>query len=401
MTVDSLKAASLRGFDVAVADIGDQLHLRHPLLSFDGDSTLYVARRFNWRDDPRALAVADPSEASELATLLPDAYWRQMESGDAVVVAGAGFVQAATNAGIQLETPEMSFARIHKSECWISTATQASFTELRTRLADEALVAFDEALGGAARERRRLSDRGSGALLVLRGCGTRWREDLAIRELACAKQNREFDLYRRQLDGFAIELDAQPDDLHRQVERHIDLAVSGRPEESGIEQNREFDLLQEMLDKFAFELRAQLDDLRKRVEHIELAVSRRPEVSGMERNHEYDLYRRLADRLATELDAQPGDVRRQVPQPQEVPRIQKQVMRLHNVLKQLSHEPHPVTIGSKGTLFSKLVASPEFFHLGAVIWREDPAIGFSAVQYSDSSSAEQSRLDTAAHQEAT
>ena len=223
------KTASLRGFDAAAADIGDQLHLRHPLLSFDGDRTLYVARRFNWRDDQRALTVADPSEASELATLLPDAYRRPIESGEAVVVAGAEFVQAVTDAGIQLDGSEMSFTRIHESKCWMSTAKQVDFEKLQTRLAKEALTAFDEALGSAARERCQLSEHGSGALLVLRGCGTRWREELAIRELAGAKQNCEFDLYRRLLDGFSIELDAQLDNLHRQVERHIELASSPRP----------------------------------------------------------------------------------------------------------------------------------------------------------------------------
>ena len=112
----------------------------------------------------------------------------------------------------------------------MSTATRGDFEKLQTRLAKEALTAFDEALGSAARERCLLSEHGSGApALVLRGCGTRWREELAIRELAGAKQDREFDLYRRLLDGFSIELDAQPDDLHRQVGRHIELAASQRP----------------------------------------------------------------------------------------------------------------------------------------------------------------------------
>ena len=223
------KTASLRGFDAAAADIGDQLHLRHPLLSFDGDRTLYVARRFNWRDNQRALTVADPSEASELATLLPDAYGRPIESGEAVVVAGAEFVKAVNDAGIQLDGSKMSFTRIHESKCWMSTATQGDFERLQTRLAKEALTAFDEALGSAAREQCQLSEHGSGALIVLRGCGTSWREELAIRELAGAKQNREFDLYRRLLDGFSIELDAQQDNLHRQVGRHIELAASQRP----------------------------------------------------------------------------------------------------------------------------------------------------------------------------
>ena len=60
---DRPETAMLRGFDVSVADIGDQLHLCHPVLSFEGDSTLYVARRLNWRNDQRALTIADPSGA--------------------------------------------------------------------------------------------------------------------------------------------------------------------------------------------------------------------------------------------------------------------------------------------------------------------------------------------------
>ena len=58
--VDERKSAILLGFDTAVADISDQLHLCHPLLSFEGDPTLYVARRLNWQNDQGALAVADP-----------------------------------------------------------------------------------------------------------------------------------------------------------------------------------------------------------------------------------------------------------------------------------------------------------------------------------------------------
>ena len=58
--VDERKSAVLLGFDTAVADIGDQQHLCHPLLSFEGDTTLYVARRLNWQNDQGTLAVADP-----------------------------------------------------------------------------------------------------------------------------------------------------------------------------------------------------------------------------------------------------------------------------------------------------------------------------------------------------
>ncbi len=148
-----------------------------------------------------------------------------MASGEAVVAAGVGFVQAAATAGIQLDGSEMSFARIHESECWITTATQALFAELETRLVDEARTAFDESLGDAARRGQHLSERGNAALLILRRCGPLRREDLAIRQLAGAKQNREFDLYRRLLIRFELELETQKDDLQKEVERYIALAA--------------------------------------------------------------------------------------------------------------------------------------------------------------------------------
>ena len=223
---DKHETAVLRGFDTAVADIGDQLHICHPLLSFEGDpNTLYVARRLNWRNHQRALAVADPSEASELATLLPDEHRQSIASGEAAVVAGAGFIQAAADAGIQLDGSEVSFVRTHESGCWITTATQALFAELRTRLVDEARTEFDKELGNAAGRRQRLSERGNAALFLLRRCGPLRREDLAIRQLAGARQNCEFDLYRRLLVRFELELETQKDNLHREVEQHIKLAA--------------------------------------------------------------------------------------------------------------------------------------------------------------------------------
>ena len=222
--VDEHKPAVLRGFDIAVADIGDELHLCHPLLSFEGDSTLYVARRLDWQNDRKALAIADPSEASDLGTLLPDTHEQAIVSGEAVIVVGTGFVQAAKAAGVQLDDSEMTFARVRDAECWIDIAMPASFEKLKTRLTDEARTAFDEALGDAARRKHHLSERGNAALLLLRRCGPRWRDDFAIRQLAGARQNRELDLYRRLLIRFALELDAQQSDLDKKAERHIVLA---------------------------------------------------------------------------------------------------------------------------------------------------------------------------------
>ena len=218
---DEYRSAVLRGFDTAVADIGDQLHLCHPLLSFEGDPTLYVARRLDWQNDPKALAATDPSEASDLGTLLPDTHAQAIASGEAVIAVGTGYVQAAEAAGVQLDDSEMTFARVRNAECRISVATPASFAKLKTRLADEARTAFDEELGDAARRGRHLSERGNAALLLLRRCGPRRRDDLAIRQLAGTLQNRDLDLYRRLLIRFALELGTQENDLDERAIRHI------------------------------------------------------------------------------------------------------------------------------------------------------------------------------------
>ena len=227
--VDEYRFAVLRGFDVAVADIGDELHLCHPLLSFEGDPTLYVARRLDWQNDRKALVAADPSEASDLGTLLPDTHKHAIASGEAVIAAGTGFVQAAKAAGVQLDGSEMTFAGVRDTECRISVATPASFAKLKTRLVDKARTTFDEELGDAARRGRRLSERGNAALLLLRRCGPRRQDDLAIRQLAGARQNRELDLYRRLLIRFALELGTPDNKLHNKTERHIALASASLP----------------------------------------------------------------------------------------------------------------------------------------------------------------------------
>ena len=219
--VDVGKPATLRGFHVSVADVGDQMHLCHPLLSFEGDHTLYLAHHLDWRNDPEALAIADPNEASELGTLLPAAYTRPIASGEGLVAVGVELVQAATTAEVELLESEIPFARVDDPECWIGVATPTLYTTLRTRLAEDARAAFDEALEDAAHRECRLSEHGNAALLLIRKCGTLRRDDFAIRQLAGVWQNKEPDLYRRLLIRFALELDAPEDVLHQRVQRHI------------------------------------------------------------------------------------------------------------------------------------------------------------------------------------
>ena len=224
--VDVRKTATLRGFNVSVADVGDQMHLCHPLLSFDGDSVLYIAHRLDWGNDPKALAVTDPDDAALLGTLLPKPHGRLIASGEGVIAVGAEFVQAATATKVQFPAPETPLAQIDGAECWMGVATPAIYTDLRNRLVDEARTAFDEELGNAARRGRLLSKCGNAALLLLRRCGPPRREDLAIRQLAGARQNKELDLYRRLLIRFELELKTPEDGLHQKAERHIELAAS-------------------------------------------------------------------------------------------------------------------------------------------------------------------------------
>ena len=214
--------AVLRGFDMAVPDIGDQLHLRQPLLSLRGSPTLYVARRVDWHADRQALAIVDDSEALELATLLPHGVQRHVTSGQGVIVAGAEFFQAASRVGFQLDG--FSGLRAADSECWMRVATPAEYVALKRELIDESRTVFDEELGKARRQRSRLTKRGNAAMLILRRCGPLRREDLAIRQLAAAKQNQDLDLYRRLLARFELELGQPEDRLHEQAKRHIKLA---------------------------------------------------------------------------------------------------------------------------------------------------------------------------------
>ena len=213
--------AVLRGFDMAVPDIGDQLHFRQPLLSFRGSLTLYVARRVDWQADGRALATVDPEDL-ELATLLPDGVQRHVTSGQGVIVAGAEFFQAASRVSFQLDG--FSGLPAADGECRMRVATPAEYIALKRELIDESRTAFDEELGKATRQRSPLTKRGKAALLVLRRCGPLRREDLAIRQLAAAKQNQDLDLYRRLLARFELELGQPENRLHEQAERHIELA---------------------------------------------------------------------------------------------------------------------------------------------------------------------------------
>ena len=213
----------LRGFDMPVADVGDQLHFRLPLLSFRGSPTLYLAGRVDWDADRQALlTVVDDPEDRELATLLTDGVSRSLAPGEGVIVAGAEFFHAASRVGDELD----GFSHLSASdcECWVHMAPPAEFVALQRKLIDQSRPVFDQELGKASRQRSPLMERGNAAMLVLSSCGPLRQEDLAIRQLAAARQNKDFDLYRRLLARFEHELGETEDRLHNQTGRHIELA---------------------------------------------------------------------------------------------------------------------------------------------------------------------------------
>ena len=261
--------AILRGFDMAVPDVGDQLHFRQPLLSFGENSTLYVARRVDWQADRQALAIVDDPKDLELATLFRDDVRWHIASGEGVAVAGAEFFQAASRVGFRMDGFSDLSATDH--EYSIRVATPTEFEALESELIDKSRGVFDQELGEAIRLQSRLTERGNAAMLILRRCGPLRQEDLAIRQLAAARQNRDFDLYRRLLARFELEL-AEPEDylreqaeqhglrtrswldeskshLHKQTERHIEqpvalegtLAVAEHARAEGIASGRDID----------------------------------------------------------------------------------------------------------------------------------------------------------------
>lgn len=199
----------LRGFDMPMPEIGDQLHFRMPLLSFRSSAELYVAGRVDWGGDIRALTIVDDPEDLEMATLLTDGVEQHVASGEGVTVAGAEFFHAASSIGF----PLYGFHRVAvtDSQCWIRVATPSAFVSLKGELVDKSRSVFDRELREAIGHGRRLTERGNAAMLILRRCGPLRSVGLTIRQLSAAMQNRNFHLYRRLIDRLEYEL-GEPED---------------------------------------------------------------------------------------------------------------------------------------------------------------------------------------------
>lgn len=107
--------AILRGFDLRVPDIGDQMHFRQPLLAFRGSAALHVAGRVDWRGDADALHLVDLDEAELLATVFPEGATRRTASG-AMFSLGlplAGFRWGDRREVVPLTARQMGFRPAH------------------------------------------------------------------------------------------------------------------------------------------------------------------------------------------------------------------------------------------------------------------------------------------------
>ena len=222
------QAATLRGFNIHVFDVDDTLHLQHPILSFASrPDALYVADYYNWRGRDRSLRAVDADESEEMATLLGEAHRRPIASGEGVVVTTLGFAHAAAECGCPLDgEADISFVKCQSKRYWAGTATQNRFAALREHLTEKSCVVFDEELARSVQQHRELSSRGVSALLILRRCGPRKREDIAVRQLAAAERNRDAAPRQKLLTLFSLELKVPKEALQRKTAEMLDQAMA-------------------------------------------------------------------------------------------------------------------------------------------------------------------------------
>ena len=226
-----MMSAILRGFDFPARDIGDQLRFCNPLLSFDEGETapIFLARDLDWQfeGEDRAdwLTLVDADEVESFATLVSGEPLR-IRRGEGVVLMGERFFSAARKVGIDPDRDRgVKFKVIREARCRIGRASVDSYNRFAGRLTGEAARIFDGELSGVAGEK--LSAVGEAALFLLRKCGLTSPTNLAIRQLVAARVARQMDGYRRLLIRFSLELGDTEDDIHRRVDRHLEIVREG------------------------------------------------------------------------------------------------------------------------------------------------------------------------------
>lgn len=218
-----MTVATLIGFDDALVDRSAGLQLCLPVLSFGSDREFYVAKKIDWNvnfaDLGSGLTAVDEDELEGYTTMLPVHRWRAIEPGQGVLVVGGDFTRDVKDMGVDL--PMLSSMMTLPNEGYATTVmTIESFRHFRTALCRAVSVVFDEALGSSGSHG--LSFRGRAAMRILQQSAYR-QTDLAVRELAAAVAVCDFDILRRLLARYSIELQESEDELEAKAHRHIGL----------------------------------------------------------------------------------------------------------------------------------------------------------------------------------
>ena len=218
--------ATLRGFDFLAVDLKDRLRFCNPLLSFgDRDSaTIYVVRHLEWsydgEDKYRSLAQLSPELMTSFATPVIDKSV-SIHPGEGVIVMGEGFVAAAEEAGISIDSGQApAFIDSDELHCRIGIAKIETYEQFTDGLVQAARAVLDAEIWRVAKSG--LSGQGRAALRVLR-YSTRSISVLAKYELMVAYATGEKTTYQRLLERFSIELNEDRKKLDRDTRALIPL----------------------------------------------------------------------------------------------------------------------------------------------------------------------------------
>ena len=215
----------LQGFAGRVTDLRARMRLCHPVLSpEEGGTKLLLAQSLDWLASGHDLEPVDRDDVLSFGTL-----WRDVGStirpGFGVAVAGdtlgASVLDMTGPAGMD----DLPFEWDDDVGCWIAIVRRGEFERCAESLAREAATIFDNEFRSTS-HLGKLSRKGAAALFVLRRVPRRRDSAVAIRELAAAHVETNFDLYRRLLAVQSVKLGIPEDDLDQRVSRHVSSAQS-------------------------------------------------------------------------------------------------------------------------------------------------------------------------------
>ena len=210
----------LRGFIGHPRDLRDRLRLCRPLLSFENaPSIILLARELDWRVGTRSLRSIDETEVSRFGTLLTnDAV--DISPGVGVAVMGEEVVQAVAAAGLE-GVGTLGFSTAGEDRYKVAVCRRSDFELFVERLVAAAKTVFDEEFSKGGHGV--LSNRGQGALFLLRRAPLRQNFEVVVRRLACCahETSEERRAYSDLLAYFAHDLNRGQDMLAESVRAYM------------------------------------------------------------------------------------------------------------------------------------------------------------------------------------